>query len=174
VIYKHRRLEKKLREYGRHAQATILSIRTEIRGSRGQWRPRDDNDLPEIWKDCLLRLQVMPTGEPPFEATIRAHMKQSKAQGEMVQVLYDPDDRDHVVLDSDADARQADEYRRMIKEDSATGDELMALFDTGERARAGDSQARLDYLQQLADLHEHGVLSDDEFAAEKAHFLNQS
>jgi hypothetical protein len=44
----------------------------------------------------------------------------------------------------------------------------MALFDTGQRARAGDAQAWLDYRQQLSDLHERGVLSDEEFAAEKA------
>jgi hypothetical protein len=50
----------------------------------------------------------------------------------------------------------------------------MALFDTGQRARAGDAQAWLDYRQQLSDLHERGVLSDEEFAAEKAKFLNES
>ena len=173
MIYKHRRREKRLREHGRTAQARILSMKTELSGS-SQWRTKDDKDLPKIWKDCKLHLRVMPAGEPPFEVTIRAQMRQSKVQGEMVRVLYDPDDHDNVVLDSEADGREADEYRRVIKEESAVGDELMALFDTGMRAGEGDPQARLDYLQQLEDLRERGVLSQEEAAAEKAKFLSQS
>ena len=43
---------------------------------------------------------------------------------------------------------------------------IPARFIPRSAVPAGGSQARLDRLQQLADLHERGVLSDDEFAAE--------
>ena len=43
----------------------------------------------------------------------------------------------------------------------------------GAPGPGGGAKSRLDQLQQLADLHDRGVLNDDEFAAEKAKILSE-
>ena len=210
MLYKHGRLEKKLREHGRPATAEILSIRTEGQGNSAKAQWSDDSDLTTSWTLCRLQLRVKPQGEAPFEATVRTRLNTLKSQGDTVPVLYDPDDHDKLVVDYELDARRQMEgsaalQARMASEraemewaeqkvmeelarrtaqpsDSPSGargdaeraDPLpmdVAESTTAGSVPAGGSQRRLDLLQQLADLHERGVLSDGEFAAEKARIL---
>jgi hypothetical protein len=49
--------------------------------------------------------------------------------------------------------------------------ELEVAERAASSALSADSQGRLDRLQQLADLRDRGVLSDSEFAAEKAKIM---
>jgi hypothetical protein len=194
VIYKHGRLEKKLREHGRTARAEILSIRTEGRGNSAKAQWSADDDLTTSWTFCKLDLRVMPKDEPAFETTVRTRLNTFKSKGDVVPVLYDPADHDKVVVDYQTDAQVA-----MGKPAPGSGapspaglaggseeDELRALLEAEVRAAeggarstlaaasTGGSHARLDQLQQLADLHDRGVLSDDELAIEKAKILNES
>jgi hypothetical protein len=200
MVFKHSHQEKKLREHGRAAPAEILSIKTE--GTAGTQNPlrawsADDDDLTTNWFLCRLELRVKPPGEPPFEKTVHTRLNTLKDKGDTVPVLYDPDDHDKVVVDYKADAQaemdRLDSLRRGAKqsqEDAPGGagapldPELQELMDEEEAERrataaaagpsSGGSQARLDRLQQLADLHDRGVLSDAELAAEKAKILNES
>jgi hypothetical protein len=107
VLYKHDRLEKKLRESGRAARAEILSMRTEGRGNKATAFGATDDDLTKAWTNCWLHLRVMPEGEAPFEAKVRTRLNTFKSQGDTVPVLYDPDDHDKVFVDSEADAQEA-------------------------------------------------------------------
>ncbi len=67
---------------------------------------------------------------------------------------------------------------------AALDPELQELMDLEEAERqtgavradqsSGGSQARLDRLQQLAYLHDQGILTDAEVAVEKARILHES
>jgi hypothetical protein len=170
VLYKHEHLVKKLRKDGAAAPAEILGIRTEGRGNSARASFSNDDDLTTTWSLCRLELRVMPPGGEPFEATVRTRLNTFKSKGSTVPVLYDPDDHDKLVVDYESDARAA--------MDGTGGDpeldELAALEQAeGTSAPASGEGDRLDRLQQLADLHDRGVLSDAEFASEKAKILSE-
>jgi hypothetical protein len=171
MLYKHERLEKKLREKGRSAPAEILAMRTEGRGNSARASWSNDDDLTTSWTLCRLELRVMPPGEPPFEATVRTRLNTWKTKGATVPVLYDPDDHDKVVVDYQSDARATMEGKPMAEDPELAA--LEALENTeGASAPASAESDRLDQLKQLADLHERGALTDAEFAAEKQRILN--
>jgi hypothetical protein len=168
MLYKHDRLEKKLREHGRAAPAEILAMRTEGEGTSARASWSNDDDLTTSWFLCRLELRVMPPGEAPFDATVRTRLNTWKAKGGTVPVLYDPEDHDKVVVDYQSDARKAMDGGAMGE------DPELAALDALEKAEGTSrtpESSRLDQLQQLADLHDRGVLSDVEFAAEKARIL---
>ena len=98
--------------------------------------------------------------------------------GSVVPVRYDPSDHSKAVLDVPAlEAQHA-------KADAAGAAQLDAQFARlGEPGSvvnllsnqpAASTSDPLDRLAKLADLKERGVLSDDEFAAEKAKILGES
>jgi hypothetical protein len=183
VLYKHERLEKKLRKHGRPATAEILAIRTEGSGNSARASWANDDDLTTSWVLCRLELRVTPPGEAPFEATVRTRLNTLKSRGDSVPVLYDPDDHDKLVVDYEADAQAQMESVAAMRgatrlSGPGTGDPELDALQALEEAEtgagsppAGASDARLDRLQQLADLHDRGALSDAEFAAEKAKIL---
>jgi Short C-terminal domain len=211
MLFKHGHLEKKLREAGKQARAQILSIKTEGEGSSVRAVFADDSDLTTGWFLCRLDLRVMPSGEAPFETRVHTRLHTLKSKGDMVPVLYDPDDHDKVVVDYKADVetvmhhsaeadRLAQDLARMEDARSSSGGrrssrpaagapldpELQALMDMDEAQRnsgtaahpgaptAPGSQSRLDRLQQLGELHAQGVLTDAEFAQEKARILSET
>jgi hypothetical protein len=231
VIYKHGRLEKKLREHGRAAPAEILSMRREGRGSGFRAMRAADDDLTAGWTLCRMQLRVMPEGEPPFETTVRTRLNTFKYKGDVVPVLYDPADHDKVVVDYESDARAtmenaaalrsaaqspaakpaergsgfADDVTTFGKPPAAVTETLAAIMratESGDQAEVERLKAEftqrapgdpgtadqgvvggpsanapsdpLERLQKLADLHDRGVLTDAEFAAEKAKILSES
>ena len=140
----------------------------------------------------------MPPGEPAFEQTVHSRLNTLKSKGDTVPVLYDPDDHGRVVVDYEADA-QAEMARvaalpqvaQRPPEDPRTSadvapldpelQQLMDLEEAERRAGAasagqspGNSQARLDQLQQLAYLRDQGILTDAEVAEQKQRILNES
>jgi hypothetical protein len=140
VLYKHDRLEKKLRERGRTARAEILSMRTEGRGNKATAFGATDDDLTKAWTNCWLHLRVMPEGEAPFEAKLRTRLNTFKSQGDTLPVLYDPDDHDRVLVDFEADAREAmDRARRDAEARSARADGAPALGAASAGESAGAS-----------------------------------
>jgi len=178
VFYKHAHLEKKLRENGRSARAEILGIRTEGSGSGAGALRSTDDDLTTTWFLCWMHLRVIPDDGPPFEASVRTRLNTLKSKGDMVPVLYDPSDHDKLVVDYESDARAAMDGTTAAAAPDPELAELDALEKQVEAATpaaapADASQARLDRLEQLADLHDRGVLTDAELAAEKAKILNE-
>lgn len=91
-----------------------------------------------------LRLRVQPEGEPPFEVERKLLVSRVSIPraGERVEVAYDPDDRDRFTF------RIAD-----LTDDVAT------------------APSRLDELAKLAELRSSGVLTEEEFLAEKRRIL---
>jgi hypothetical protein len=91
-----------------------------------------------------LRLRVQPEGEPPFEVERKLLVSRLAIPraGDRVEVAYDPDDRDRFTF------RIAD------------------LADDGAGA-----PSRLDELAKLAALRTSGVLTEEEFEAEKRRIL---
>jgi predicted Zn-dependent peptidase len=211
MLFKHGHLEKKLREHGKQARAEILSIKTEGQGSSMRAMFADDSDLTTGWFLCRLDLRVMPSGEPPFKTRVHTRLHTLKSKGDMVPVLYDPDDHDKVVVDYKADVEAAmhhtGEAQRLAHDLAAMEDarsasprrgsarsragaaldpELQELMDMEEAGRQADTShrspapaasgpdSRLDRLQQLGELHAQGVLTDAEFAQEKARILGET
>jgi hypothetical protein len=118
TMFKHSHLEKKLREHGRAGQAEILSIKTE--GNSGTLNPvkaytSTDDDLTTRWWLCKLELRIMPPGEPAFEKTVHSRLNTIKAKGDIVPVLYDPDNHDDVVVDYKADANAEMDRRDALR-----------------------------------------------------------
>ncbi len=84
----------------------------------------------------------------------------------------------------DAEAKLAENHRGEGAGLAPLDPELQELMDLEEAERqtgaaradqsSGGSQARLDRLQQLAYLHDQGILTDAEVAVEKARILNES
>jgi Short C-terminal domain len=91
-----------------------------------------------------VRLRVQPEGEPPFEVERKLLVSRLAIPraGERVEVAYDPDDRDRFT------------FRTADLADDVAG-----------------APSRLDELAKLAELRSSGVLTDDEFEAEKRRIL---
>jgi Short C-terminal domain len=195
VFGDNHRLRADLREHGRTADAELLDVKE---------RPWANKRPGEVGAAGVfrLKLRVSPPDEPAFDVEVTDEWRDpwrdplilEPQVGMRVAVLYDPKHHSKVVLAGRA-ARPAVGFdgppkgggdRGSVGSTAATATtdpELAALLEleqaeSGPRSSpavpAGGSQARLDRLQQLADLHERGVLSDDEFAAEKAKILNES
>ena len=99
----HDRLEKKLREHGRSGSATVL----EAEQTHWAVAHAPDNVVANteiVWK---LKLQVTPSGEAPFEAEIEQSWPQLSPPrvGQVVPVLYDPEDHSKVAVDRSDVAR---------------------------------------------------------------------
>ncbi len=221
-------MEEKLRAGGRSASATILEAeQTHWAVSRAPDNVVANTQI--VWK---LKLQVTPTGESPFEAEIEQAWPQldSPRVGQVVPVLFDPEDHSKVALDH-SDAAQGQAAAEMVESHlgpdqaaaiqqftGASVSELMkaAMADPSgfaaqmrERAAAAQQAAMaqvaamqaqvaaaqqsaaaqqagtapaaapaatpaedlVDTLAKLADLRDRGVLTDEEFRAQKKRLL---
>ena len=179
VLGDNHRLREKLEKHGKRAPAEVLQAKERPwANSRGGLAGK------AVYK---LKLRVSPPGEPAFDAEFTDEWSGFQLTGPevgtKVSVLYDPQNHSKVVLSSgrgrspshvapapagvDLDPELQALYEQSIA-DTAPGASMPAA------APADHSQARLDALQQLAELHDHGVLTDDEFAAEKAKILNEA
>jgi hypothetical protein len=169
VLGDNHRLREKLREHGVHADAEVLESKER------PWVTRQPGEIG-AWGTYRLKLEVRPGDAPPFtvEITDQWQAVGEPRAGMKVPVLFDADHPSKVVLDA-SPGRYALLDPSVMGQDDFEDPELAALnaLDAAEgtAAPAGASQSRLDQLQQLADLHDRGVLTDDEFAAEKAKIL---
>jgi hypothetical protein len=99
----NRRLERRLREQGRRARAEILEAsQTRMAITTGNDAIVSNTEI--VWK---LRLRVMPDGEPPFEVALKERFMQLEQPhaGQVLSVLYDPDDHDKIAIDHDPEAQ---------------------------------------------------------------------
>ena len=107
-----RRTREHLNENGRVAQAEVLEIADSgptfdrTGPERKWWRP--DNAIPEWMRPgqqvheiaLKTRLRVRPEGEPEFdvETTIRFPQRYEPKVGDEIEVVYDPEDHDELML----------------------------------------------------------------------------
>jgi Short C-terminal domain len=181
---KHR-LREHLGQHGKRADAEVLEVKE---------RPWANKRAGEVGAAGVfrLKLRVDPADTPAFEAAItdewrtqEQHVREPSI-GMTVTVLYDPNDHDKVVLTLPRSIAGTLGRPITMGGSNAIGEdpELAALAgldeadgeagSSSEAATSSGSQSRLDRLQQLGDLHDRGVLSGDEFAAEKAKILSES
>jgi hypothetical protein len=172
VLGDNHRLRERLTENGKRADAEVLEAKER------PWVTRKAGAIgaPGTFR---LKLRVSPPDEPAFTAEIT---DQWSALGEpragmRVPVLYDPAHHSKLVLDKHPGKYSLIEYGGPKL--SLDDDPDLAMLREIERAEAqaapapaDPAQARLDRLTQIADLRDRGVLSDEEFAAEKAKILS--
>jgi len=179
LLGENHRLREELLAHGKTAPAELLEFKSR------PWSVKRPGELG-AFSIYRMKLRVSPPGELPFEVEItdqwRAdHLIYEPRVGERVSVLYSPEDHSKVVLGGPPLGGSAKGGTDMGSQASGgMDDELaqLAALDAEERqdsppppAAPAAGPGRLDQLQQLADLHERGVLNDDEFAAEKARIL---
>jgi Short C-terminal domain len=164
-----RKLEAKLRERGRRAPATVLESSVSATISDGS------NLAMSVQAVCKLRLRVEPPGETPFEAEIKQRFGQFAipAPGIRVDVLYDPDDRGKLVVDSaSVGAVQAEGVpvaqlmQRAMADPAGFRDEML-----GQAGPGPEPADPLVQLERLAALRQRGVLTNEEFEAQKKRLL---
>jgi hypothetical protein len=181
-----RRTEKRLQEHGVKASAVVLEI-----AERGM---AVTNGAEGVVANTTLmlktKLRVEPDGRPAFEVEKRFRYPQLAVPtaGMRVPVVFDPDDTDKIMLDDSSEVHihsalvsSGISPESMAKVQSitsaaiggATREELqeMAAAAFQPMPMPNAEQNRLDQLEQLAGLHERGVLTDEEFAAQKAQIL---
>jgi hypothetical protein len=185
-----RRTEKRLQEQGVRASAVVLEIATSgmavTNGAEGVV------SNPELVRKA--RLRVEPDGRPAVEIEKRFRFPQLAvpSAGMRIPVIFDPEDTDTVILDQSPEAHIQSALQSsgisqegMEKVRSLTSAALSGASRDELRAMAAASfqpmpmpmpapnaeQTKLDQLEQLAGLRERGVLTDEEFAAQKAQIL---
>lgn len=191
-----RRTRKRLEENGRRAPATVVSI-----AERGMAVTNGAEGVVSNTELMLkTTLRVEPPGEPAFEVTKRIRYPQLSvpSAGMRVNVLFDPDDHDEVIIDSSVTGAGP------VKDVGA----LLGAVQAAQQQNAGDPMAmaaavraslaaqgitaavstssqelpmtfgapspeadRLSQLEKLGKLHEQGILTDAEFQAEKQKIL---
>jgi hypothetical protein len=191
-----RRTEKRLEEHGVRAPAVVLEI-----AEKGMAITNGAEGIVANTTVMLkAKLRVEPEGRPAFEVEQRFRFPQLAlpTAGSRIAVVFDPDDTDKMMLDSSAQgqihsmlqgAGIAPEKAAVLESIStaamggASRDDLVAMASQlsggqatvftgmGMPQAADPEQAKLDQLEQLAGLHARGVLTDAEFAAQKAQIL---
>lgn len=145
------------------------------------------------------KLRVEPDGEPPFEAEVVIREDQFMAfapkVGSKIQVLFDPDDHSKLAVDVQAtkqllrpNAGRIDKLRAISADTSLSPEEKQAkimelsagpsarVFVGGQLAESGappGPAANVDALAKLAELRDRGVLTDEEFQAQKRRLLDE-
>jgi hypothetical protein len=183
-----RRTEKHLQEHGVKASAVVLEI-----AERGM---AVTNGAEGVVSNTTLmlktKLRIEPDGRPAFEVEKRFRYPQLAvpSAGMRIPVIFDPDDTDKVMLDDSSEAHihsalvsSGISPESMAKVQSLTSaaisgvsrEELQqmaaAAFQPMAMPMPNAEQSKLDQLEQLAGLHDRGVLTDEEFAAQKAQIL---
>jgi hypothetical protein len=128
----------KVQANGKQATATILSV--------------TDTALRINYRRIVkIKLRVEPRDEEPFEVTLENTWFARPIEGGAVQVKYDPNHKQHVVIVSDAQPLPGGHRH--------------------ETSAHAVSASISDELAELARLHKNGDLSDDEFERAKKKLL---
>ncbi len=170
---------------GKRAPATILTAK------RGNTLTRPDADPTHATYNWKMTVRVQPDDEPEFEAQVQDHFQAGSGfvPGMTLSVLYDPRDHSKIVFDQGF-AGASDGLDAMLGGSPGTdGASLTAMLQQlAEPSGSGEAQAPASgglaagpanpdpvvLLAQLAQLHQQGVVTDAEFAAQKARILGES
>lgn len=158
------RLENKLRESGGVcAEATILTKREGGYVETSNWK--GERHVSTNWH---LTVQVAPPAGEPFQTSFVQRMSGTATgilrAGMMtsIPVIFDPADHDKIALD------QPTWEQRMRAPGTGPG---WTVIQAPGAAAAPAAEDPLQALSRLADLRDRGVLTDEEFEAEKAKLL---
>lgn len=182
---KKRQIQKLSEDGGVEAWGTVLSSQELSRsgGSTGPnpYQPQDDTFHQKV------TVKVEPEGEPAFEVTFKQAFPDLVFPNSAVKVIYDPNDHSKIaVLDGQVFrwGRPGEEHQQVVFKIDGEGVSIdgKQVLDPGslsgqvrqglERIGAAPAAADpVDQLSKLADLHDRGALTDEEFAAEKAKLL---
>jgi hypothetical protein len=173
-------LEQKLRkDNARTAPATVIEI---AKGKSLSWQ--DDTgqathgsgntaiESVALSKDKY-RLRVQPDGEPEFEAIVKVSEddfigSRTLRVGSAVVALFDPADHERVAIDVAATKAEMQSHVKTINVRPEDFGRLMSGLAAPNASPAPDVTEQL---TRLAELRDNGVLTDQEFAAEKAKLL---
>src|SRR3954470_15645902 len=181
-----KKLKKELEANGKRANATIIEI-----AEKGMAVTRGAEGVVSNTEIALkTHLRVTPDDEPEFEVKKRFSFPQMAVPGagQTVQVLYDQNDHDKIIIDYSPEAHKSAAF-------SAAGidpNQIGQLMEQAQqmRAQAAGMQGGMgqvpgmappaqpqadpvEQLEKLAKLKESGALTEAEFAAEKAKILSQ-
>lgn len=192
----HPELRRRLEKHGLRAAAEVVSAKqTHVSITSGN--PNLVSNTTIEWK---LTVRITPPGAQPFDAEVDADFPQlgGPSVGGTVRVLYDPADHSKVVVDTSADgqvhavaarvASQAAASGRMVDPDQLANAlehhdpaAIRSLFGVTEGASgtivgtgppsATGGQDPVELLAKLQELHQQGVVSDEEFEAQKRRLL---
>jgi Short C-terminal domain len=183
---------------GTVAWATVLEASIQWRSSSSSSSFMANASMTDHVK---VTVRVEPTGQPPFEVSFRqAFPGLTPMTGWQCKVIYDPDDHDRIAVLEDqiappgvdhkraergAELRQGmkaamdsgnmGEWIQQVRDQAAGGalpGNVPAQASTAPAADATQANV-IDELSKLADLHERGVLTDAEFAGQKAKLLGE-
>jgi hypothetical protein len=194
---RNRFTRKKLMDEGSAAPATVLEISdrgmTVTHGSEGYV-----GNTEVILKT---RLRVEPPGQVPFEVQQKFRYAQMSipSVGSVVQVRFDPDDHDKIMIDDTATplistdfagtglnlggllgtirdqkaggADRGEMAGALMKQLQADGVPVVQIGGTPEQSPEAE---RIRNLERLAALRDSGALTSGEFDAQKAALLNET
>jgi len=193
----HPELRRRLEKHGVRATAQVVSARqTHVSVTSGN--PNLVQNTTIEWK---LTVRITPPGAPSFDADVDGNFPQmgGPIEGSTVSVLYDPDDHSKVVVDT-SDAGQIDAVAGQMAAIAAKGGRtvdpaalaaalksqdqagIRALFGApaegsgvvlagGQAPPAAGGQDPVELLAELQELHQQGVVSDEEFDTQKQRLL---
>jgi archaellin len=125
------------------------------------------NDNPRV--KIVFRVEPLD-GSPALDLEKKATVSRVEIprQGDRYPVWYDPQDTSTWAFATIADDSGRENIRQMFGD---AAESFVGMNAPGAPVAAGGGQDTVETLKQLADLHSQGVLSDDEFAAQKAKLL---
>jgi hypothetical protein len=195
-----RRTRHRLEDHGKKAVATVLEVgKRGMAITTGSGQLVSDTEVA-----MKLNLRVEPEGEPPFEIWTRMRFSQFgvPSAGSKIAVIYDPEDHESIMRDdSPAAAIQAQmgnlpagmsdiatqvttaslsgaspaDIRSMLAQQVGQAYSVTAMPSFGTPAPAPAAhEDPLDRLEKLADLKAKGILTEEEFQAQKAKILGEA
>lgn len=179
-----KRARRHLEETGRRAPAQILDVAE--RGMAITSGPEGLVSSTEVLLKTTLRVE--PPGEPAFEVSKRIRYPQlsTPVAGMRVNVIYDPDDHDELMLDDAASVGPVKDIGSLLgavqaaqQESGGDPQALAAALRESLGANAVSTSAgafaepddKLDRLEKLGHLRDQGILTEDEFQTEKQKIL---
>lgn len=164
-----RRTRKELEDHGRSATATVVEI------AKHGLNMSSGNET--TWTNEIVlktRLRVEPEGQPTFEWQGRLRFRESHtpAAAGQVWVLFDPDDHETLMVDFSVREGAWDGVRSPDAGPGFGGVESL-LGGLQQVQQASADHDRLGDLEKLADLRDRGVLTADEFQAQKRRLLGE-
>jgi hypothetical protein len=195
-VFGHKKgLEQQLqRDGGTVAWATIVNAKEQWSSSVST----GNRFSGHVTDHMRVTLNVQPDGQPPFEATLhQAFSGATPMDGWQAKVIYDPNDHSKIAILDDQIFPPGLSHDQMSRSAEIRSDAITAMrsgnmadfvAEMKEKAARGEVQVIgtpiagggaaasppdiADELAKLAALHDRGVLTDDEFAAQKAKLLS--
>lgn len=169
--------DRRLLRRGIHGTAVVLSVKmtnTVISQGEFAWQ------APWLYK---YRLRVSIPGKAPYETNC-AICASGISEGSTVDVAVSPHNKHRVTIDVGQGSKSAAPASRPVTGNGVDISGILAsagigagagsrVYSLGQQGQTSDETQRIGMLPQLSQLHRQGVLTDDEFAAQKAQVLGE-